>query len=40
MNLSRLVSIAGFKKRSARDDYKLDQQQTNNASGAMWEDCL
>ena len=40
MNLSRLVSIAGFKKRSARDDYKPDQQQTNNASGAMWEDCL
>ncbi|MBT8567445.1 hypothetical protein G6698_05455 [Polynucleobacter paneuropaeus] len=40
MNLSRLVSIAGFKKRSARDDFKLDQHQTNNASDDMWEDCL
>ena len=40
MNLSRLVSIAGFKKKSTRDDFKLDQQQTNNASDDMWEDCL
>ncbi|MBT8582186.1 cobalamin B12-binding domain-containing protein [Polynucleobacter paneuropaeus] len=40
MNLSRLVSIAGFKKRSARDDFKLDQQQAIKASNDVWEDCL
>ena len=40
MNLSRLVSIAGFKKKSTRDDFNLDQQQTTKASNDMWEDCL
>jgi MerR family transcriptional regulator, light-induced transcriptional regulator len=40
MNLSRLVSIAGLKKKSTRDDFKLDQQQTTKVSNDMWEDCL
>ena len=40
MNLSRLVSIAGFKKKSKQDDYKLDQQQSSKTSDRMWEDCL
>ena len=40
MNLSKLVSIAGLKKKFTRDDFKLDQQQTTNASNDMWEDCL
>ena len=40
MNLSKLVSIAGFKKKSTRDDFKLDQQQATKASNDMWEDCL
>jgi len=40
MNLSRLVSIAGFKKKSTREDFNLDQQQTTKASNDMWEDCL
>ena len=40
MNLSRLVSITGLKKKSTRDDFNLDQQQTTKASNDMWEDCL
>ena len=40
MNLSRLVSIAGFKKKSTREDFNLDQQQSTKASNDMWEDCL
>lgn len=40
MNLSRLVSIAGFKKKSKQDDFKLDQQQSSKTSDRMWEDCL
>ncbi|ANJ00110.1 hypothetical protein A8O14_08500 [Polynucleobacter wuianus] len=40
MNLSKLVSIAGFKKKSTHDDFKLDKQQTIKASNDMWEDCL
>ncbi|MBU3550173.1 cobalamin B12-binding domain-containing protein [Polynucleobacter sp. MWH-Berg-3C6] len=40
MNLSRLVSIAGFIKKSKRDDFKLDQQQSSKTSDRMWEDCL
>ncbi len=40
MNLSRLVSIAGFKKKSKQDDFKLDQQQSSKSSDGMWEDCL
>jgi len=34
------VSIAGLKKKSTRDDFKLDQQQTTKVSNDMWEDCL
>jgi methanogenic corrinoid protein MtbC1 len=40
MNLSKLVSIAGFRKKSARDDFESNQQQTNKASNDMWDDCL
>ena len=40
MNLSRLVSIAGFKKKSTRDEFKLDQEQSSKASNDMWQDCL
>ena len=40
MNLSKLVSIAGFIKKSTRNEFKLDHQQANNASNDMWEDCL
>lgn len=40
MNLSKLVSIAGFIKKSKRDDFKLDQQQSSKTSDRMWEDCL
>jgi methanogenic corrinoid protein MtbC1 len=40
MNLSRLVSIAGFIKKSKRDDYKLDQQQSSKMADSMWDDCL
>ena len=40
MNLSKLVSIAGFKKKSNRDDFKMDHQKTTKASNDMWEDCL
>jgi len=40
MNLSKLVSIAGFIKKSTRDEFKLDHEQANKASNDMWEDCL
>ena len=40
MNLSKLVSIAGFRKKSARDEFAADQQKTTKASRGMWEDCL
>lgn len=40
MNLSKLVSIAGFRKKSNRDDFELDQQQKTKASNDMWDDCL
>ena len=40
MNLSRLVSIAGFKKKSARDEFAEDQHKTTKASNDMWKDCL
>ncbi len=40
MNLSRLVSIAGFKKKSKQDDYKLDHQQSSKTLDRMREDCL
>ncbi|MBU3567389.1 cobalamin B12-binding domain-containing protein [Polynucleobacter sp. UK-Pondora-W15] len=34
------MSITGLKKKSTRDDFNLDQQQTTKASNDMWEDCL
>ena len=40
MNLSKLVSIAGFRKKSARDDFEINQEQTTKASNDMWDDCL
>jgi len=40
MNLSKLVSIAGFIKKSNRDDFKMDEQKRSKASNDMWEDCL
>lgn len=40
MNLSKLVSIAGFIKKSNRDEFKLDRQQENRVSNDMWQDCL
>ena len=40
MNLSRLVSIAGLIKKSAREEFKLDQKQASKASNDMWQDCL
>jgi methanogenic corrinoid protein MtbC1 len=40
MNLSKLVSIAGFIKKSTRDEFKLDHEQANKSSNDMWEDCL
>ena len=40
MNLSKLVSIASFKKKSTHDDFGSERQQANPASNDMWEDCL
>jgi len=40
MNLSKLVSIASFKKKSTHDDFSSERQQANPASNEMWEDCL
>ena len=40
MNLSKLASIARFKKKSTLDDFELDRQQTTKALNDMWEDCL
>jgi MerR family transcriptional regulator, light-induced transcriptional regulator len=40
MNLSKLVSIAGFKKKSTRDDFSLERQKTAPATNDMWADCL
>jgi methanogenic corrinoid protein MtbC1 len=40
MNLSSLVSIAGFKRKSRGDDFSAERQQKNPASNDMWNDCL
>lgn len=40
MNLSRLVSIAGFKKKSKQEDFKEGKQQSSKAADSMWSDCL
>ena len=40
MNLSRLVSIAGFKKKSKQKDFKEGNQQSSKAVDSMWSDCL
>jgi hypothetical protein len=40
MNLSSLVSIAGFKRKSRGDDFSVERQQKNPASNDMWNDCL
>lgn len=40
MNLSRLVSIAGFKKKSKQEDFKEGKQQSSKVADSMWSDCL
>lgn len=40
MNLSRLVSIAGFKKKSKQDDFKGSKQESSKVADSMWDDCL
>ena len=40
MNLSRLVSIAGFIKKSKREESPGNQQQRTKVSDSMWDDCL
>lgn len=40
MNLSRLVSIAGFKKKSKQDDFKGNKQESSKVADSMWDDCL
>jgi MerR family transcriptional regulator, light-induced transcriptional regulator len=40
MNLSRLVSIAGFIKKSKQDNYEDIKQQSSKLSDGMWDDCL
>jgi methanogenic corrinoid protein MtbC1 len=40
MNLSRLVSIAGFKRKSKQEDFKQEKQQSTKVSDSMWDDCL
>jgi methanogenic corrinoid protein MtbC1 len=40
MNLSRLVSIAGFKKKSKREDFEENKQQSSKVADSMWDDCL
>ncbi|MBU3582947.1 cobalamin B12-binding domain-containing protein [Polynucleobacter sp. 15G-AUS-farblos] len=40
MNLSRLVSIAGFKKKSKQEDFKEGNQQSSKVADSMWSDCL
>ena len=40
MNLSKLVSIAGFIKKSKREGSQVNQQQRTKASDSMWDDCL
>ncbi len=40
MNLSRLVSIAGFKKKSKQESFKENKQQSSQVAESMWDDCL
>jgi methanogenic corrinoid protein MtbC1 len=40
MNLSKLVSIAAFRKKSTSDDFKLGREQKSKSSNDMWDDCL
>jgi len=40
MNLSRLVSIAGFKKKSKQDDFNGGKQESSKVADSMWDDCL
>jgi methanogenic corrinoid protein MtbC1 len=40
MNLSRLVGIAGFKKKSKQDNFRQEKQQSTKVSDSMWDDCL
>jgi methanogenic corrinoid protein MtbC1 len=40
MNLSRLVSIAGFKKKSKQESFKENKQQSSKVAESMWDDCL
>ena len=40
MNLSRLVSIAGFKKKSKQESFKENNQQSSQVAESMWDDCL
>ena len=40
MNLSRLVSIAGLKKKSKQDNFRQEKQQPTHVSDSMWDDCL
>jgi methanogenic corrinoid protein MtbC1 len=40
MNLSRLVSITGLKKKSKQDDFKGGNQESSKAADSMWDDCL
>jgi methanogenic corrinoid protein MtbC1 len=40
MNLSRLVSIAGFKKKSKQESFKENKQQSSKVPQSMWDDCL
>jgi MerR family transcriptional regulator, light-induced transcriptional regulator len=40
MNLSRLVGIAGFKKKSKQDNFRQEKQQSTQVSDSMWDDCL
>jgi methanogenic corrinoid protein MtbC1 len=40
MNLSRLVSITGLKKKSKLDDFNGGKQEPSKVADTMWDDCL
>ena len=40
MNLSRLVSITGLKKKSKQDDFNGGKQEPSKVADTMWDDCL
>jgi methanogenic corrinoid protein MtbC1 len=40
MNLSRLVSITGLKKKSKQDDFNGGKQEPSKVVDTMWDDCL